>query len=200
MLKANVIGTSLDNIIAGLCMGVSLLIEPVIIVLVFSFFVWSCLKYDISKTIKKYLIMIIIAIGIITPWTIRNYIVHDRLIFIKSSFGYEFWIGNNPHATGTATGISSDYPPLCGPKFDNHTEIECNQMMLYESLKWIKNNPGNFMVLSLKKVFYFWWYPPASILPQDEGDASVKYDVPKKSILDPFSHFPNHWILFFYQE
>ncbi len=31
----------------------------------------------------------------ILPWTVRNYFVLEGLVFIKSNFGLEFWLGNN---------------------------------------------------------------------------------------------------------
>ena len=30
------------------------------------------------------------------PWTIRNYYALDGFFFVKSNFGLEFWLGNNP--------------------------------------------------------------------------------------------------------
>ena len=30
------------------------------------------------------------------PWTIRNYYAIDGLVFVKSNFGMELWLGNNP--------------------------------------------------------------------------------------------------------
>jgi hypothetical protein len=38
---------------------------------------------------------------VITPWTARNLLVHGELVFIKSTFGYAFWQGNNPISRGT---------------------------------------------------------------------------------------------------
>ncbi len=46
---------------------------------------------------------------VLAPWTVRNWSVHGRLIPVKSSFGYVFWQGNNPNATGT------DKLPPSGP-------------------------------------------------------------------------------------
>ncbi len=45
--------------------------------------------------------MAAIAALVITPWVIRNWQVHHRLVFIKSTFGYAFWQGNNPSSWGT---------------------------------------------------------------------------------------------------
>lgn len=47
---------------------------------------------------------VLIAAGLaagITPWTIRNYVVHGKLVLIKDSLPYVFWQGNNPHSQGT---------------------------------------------------------------------------------------------------
>jgi hypothetical protein len=38
---------------------------------------------------------------LIAPWTVRNYMVHGQLVFVKSTFGYAFWQGNNPESCGT---------------------------------------------------------------------------------------------------
>ena len=40
------------------------------------------------------------ALGI-APWIVRNWRVHGEFVFIKSTFGYAFWQGNNPASCGT---------------------------------------------------------------------------------------------------
>jgi hypothetical protein len=41
------------------------------------------------------------AIMVVAPWVWRNYRVHGEFVFIKSTFGYAFWQGNNPMSWGT---------------------------------------------------------------------------------------------------
>jgi hypothetical protein len=41
------------------------------------------------------------AMLVISPWLYRNYRVHGEAVFIKSTFGYAFWQGNNPASWGT---------------------------------------------------------------------------------------------------
>ncbi len=43
----------------------------------------------------------LVAWGVISPWLWRNYRVHGQFVFIKSTFGYAFWQGNNPSSLGT---------------------------------------------------------------------------------------------------
>lgn len=38
---------------------------------------------------------------VIAPWMVRNWRVHGELVFVKSTFGYAFWQGNNPASWGT---------------------------------------------------------------------------------------------------
>ena len=38
---------------------------------------------------------------VIAPWLVRNYRVHGEFVFIKSSFGYALWQGNNSLSHGT---------------------------------------------------------------------------------------------------
>lgn len=40
--------------------------------------------------------VILIFVLALLPWTIRNYYAVDGLVFVKSNFGTEFWLGNNP--------------------------------------------------------------------------------------------------------
>ena len=39
--------------------------------------------------------MLTCVLGIV-PWTARNYAAFGQLVPVKSNFGLEFWLGNNP--------------------------------------------------------------------------------------------------------
>jgi len=96
-------------ILAGLLAGTLLLIEPILAlalpVCAAAFWLaegdgaWR--RRFAWPAIGRVALMAGIAAAIITPWTIRNCLVHGRLMFIKSSFGYAFWQGNNPISWGT---------------------------------------------------------------------------------------------------
>ncbi len=46
-------------------------------------------------------LMAAVAALLIAPWIVRNWRVHREFVFIKSTFGYAFWQGNNPSSWGT---------------------------------------------------------------------------------------------------
>ncbi len=45
--------------------------------------------------------MLAVALAVTIPWTVRNWVVHRELVFIKSTFWYAFWQGNNRASWGT---------------------------------------------------------------------------------------------------
>jgi hypothetical protein len=45
--------------------------------------------------------MAVVAAIVIAPWVARNWQVHGRFVFVKSTFGYAFWQANNPNSWGT---------------------------------------------------------------------------------------------------
>lgn len=46
-------------------------------------------------------VMTFTAIFVVAPWVLRNRAVHGEWVFVKSTFGYAFWQGNNPRSWGT---------------------------------------------------------------------------------------------------
>lgn len=52
------------------------------------------------KRIGLGMVPLVLVIGM-TPWTVRNYQVHGRLVFVKDSLPYVFWQGNNAISQGT---------------------------------------------------------------------------------------------------
>lgn len=46
--------------------------------------------------------VLIFAIGLV-PWTVRNYRVFGKVIVLRSNFGLELWLGNNPNVSDTWT-------------------------------------------------------------------------------------------------
>jgi len=94
--------------LAGCLAGLLLLIEPILALAlpICAAVLW--LKNTDESSLKKQLrplfrvaLMAGVAAAIIAPWIVRNWVVHGRPVFIKSTFGYAFWQGNNPISWGT---------------------------------------------------------------------------------------------------
>ena len=96
-------------ILAGCLAGGLLLIEPILALAlpVCAAAFWmaegspSWMGRFSRAAVGRVAIMTGVTLLLIAPWTVRNWLVHGRPIFIKSTFGYALWQGNNPASFGT---------------------------------------------------------------------------------------------------
>ncbi|GEM_PF-1853523 len=131
-----------------------------------------CLAYPFPdrKSFKgrllKVSIAFIIAIAINVPWTIRNYMVLGKVIYSQSTKWEQFWVGNNLEATGShyrpdGTTVLSHKPPEMQKEIDeSDSEIKDDEIFRKYSLRYVQDNPGDFIKGIFKKGVYFWWFNP----------------------------------------
>jgi hypothetical protein len=93
----------------GAIAGVLLLVEPILaLALPIVALAFCQSERRSSQKARKWLsilgnvaLMASVAAAVIAPWLIRNYRVHGEFVFVKSTFGYAFWQGNNEISWGT---------------------------------------------------------------------------------------------------
>jgi len=89
--------------LAGLLAGLLLLIEP-IMALALPILALAVARGEgrwSYQGLARAAIMAAVCTAAIAPWVWRNARVHGEFVFIKSTFGYAFWQGNNPASWGT---------------------------------------------------------------------------------------------------
>ena len=95
----------------------------------------------------------------ILPWTARNYFVLDGFVFVKSNFGLELWLGNNPQ-------VPSDdvYAPQLHP-MNNFKELlplvfsgEPGYMRARQraALRFMREHPRTWLQLVARRVLDTW--------------------------------------------
>ena len=108
------------GLLAGAASGLAGLLQPILLLLsaaIGAALLAGAVAGRQRRAIVAVGIAALAAMAVLTPWTVRNWQVHGRLVPIRDSFGKEFWMGNNPHATGTgyaeggAIEITYAYPP-----------------------------------------------------------------------------------------
>jgi 4-amino-4-deoxy-L-arabinose transferase-like glycosyltransferase len=111
----------------------------------------------------------LVTLLVLTPWTIRNYRVHGRLLAVKDNFGKEFWMGNNPHATGTSFAeggeveITIQYPPKALSLAGKVPEIQIMDAFEAEALDYVRSDRVAFVERTAQKALWFWTYAPPSV-------------------------------------
>ena len=94
----------------GLLGGLLLLVEPILSLTLPVLALWDYLIERRLRNSSHWIVFPAVArVGLfagvtllaIAPWLWRNHRVHGELVFIKSTFGYAFWQGNNAASWGT---------------------------------------------------------------------------------------------------
>ena len=106
----------------------------------------------------------LLAAVIIAPWTIRNSLIHHRFVFLISTESEDFWLGNNPNATGH-TLIDAENTVFSTLPNEERLDLyrQPNEMAQADwfsrrSRAFVKAHPGEFLRLWAVKFFHFWWY------------------------------------------
>ena len=124
---------------------------------------------------------VLVAAAILTPWTVRNYLVFDKFIPLRGNFGLALAIGHNPMADGSTFITSIDdpnNPTMAMHPFTSWEERqrlsamgEANYMAArgQEAIDWIRANPGRTFELTLQRTRLFWLSPPELWAPSSPG-------------------------------
>jgi hypothetical protein len=175
---------SWPHIFVGIGTGVAGLFQPVLLGifggLSASLLIFSFCRRETSAGIRI-LLMGGLTLLVLLPWTVRNYRVHHRLLVIKDSFGKEFWMGNNPHATGTGYALGGEedialvYPPKVWSHAGTYTEIEMMDALQKEGMDYIKAEPRRFVKRTLQKILWFWTLTPSDRVRSHGGGEALVF-------------------------
>ena len=94
---------------------------------------------------------------VLSPWLVRNYKVFGRFVFIRDDFGLQFRLGNNKMSDGM---LFASFQPNLNPsefeKFQRMGELSYEAYCRRLAFEWIREHPGRFAIISMKRFFYYW--------------------------------------------
>ena len=149
----------------GIFMGLAAITRPTILSWVVPLLLLIIIyKNQVLQWYKQILFFFIALILIIAPITIRNLIIADDPVLISSQGGINFYIGNNPDADG----VSAVMPEPMGFNWQisqiSHIAVtetgrelssgEISSFWFGKGMKWITENPKDFINLYLKKLYF----------------------------------------------
>lgn len=103
-------------------------------------------------------LIVALSVAVATPWVLRNMRVLGAPV-LNTNGGFNFYIGNNPAATGLFVSIA-DTP--VGDRWEalrSEGEVLASDTLKAEAMQWIRSDPGRFVALTVKKALYFWMPP-----------------------------------------
>ena len=157
-----------DAFLVGLFIGLAflsrtsaLIFVPIAVLLV------MFLKASAKSRVKLILCVLLVSLSMVAAWTVRNYVVLQKVIVTRSSPGWLLWLGNNPNHTGSAmyTKDKAVISTLDEEEYDklrDMDELAQNDFFTTRAVEFIKKDPAGFFTRGIKRVYYFWWFSPQS--------------------------------------
>ena len=158
LMKAWEDGKIKNYVTSGIFLGFSTLCRPV--TLLFPFFLLIGLLLFFRKRLQNLIFVLIFSltmVGVILPWTIRNYVVFREFIPIGTGGGFNLWVGSYLPWNG-----DYHYQDLSAKEnlVKGLSQIDADRKFLFEGIRNIRNNPGAYSLLCLKKIGRFWLQIP----------------------------------------
>lgn len=140
---------SLNILIAGISLGLACLFQPGCLPFVafFIFYEIVCGTSGLKSAGRLFVLILFMCIAI-SPWSYRNYQVLNEFVPISSNGGYNLYRANNPLATGGYTDRGE-------VDLSHLDELEQSKQGKELALKWIKEEPLDFFMLTLTKQYLF---------------------------------------------
>jgi 4-amino-4-deoxy-L-arabinose transferase-like glycosyltransferase len=149
------------TMLSGILLGVAALARPVGVYFVPFFAAALWVAFPHRQAARAVLLFTAGTAIAVVPWTVRNYLVHDRLLLIASNGGSTFWGSNNsviahdPRLRGEwiSTRIlrGRDSPIDRVPN-----EVDRDRLEFEEGKRWVKSHFGEATTLLWWKTFKLW--------------------------------------------
>lgn len=154
LLKMETTPNFLNKMFSGITLGLATLTRPFVIIFPGFIFSWLFLKYrSFKQTMGIFSLFFLFFILILSPWTIRNYIIYRSFAPVTIHAGATFWASNNPLAKGEWVRIER---LKWNPRYNNLSPVEKDRAFFKEGLNFLKKQTflENIRLVFLK----IWWF------------------------------------------
>jgi hypothetical protein len=138
--------TTFHFLVAGLFLGLTALTRSVILPFAGLAILWA---WFILKQRRGAILIAMAFILTISPWVIRNSLLHHKLAGIETSMGYNLYLGYHPKGNGSFVfGPSLDLLPILD-------DAERDKVGTQQAIEFIKARPGRFIPLAANRLGFF---------------------------------------------
>jgi 4-amino-4-deoxy-L-arabinose transferase-like glycosyltransferase len=146
LLKAGEDGKFRWYFFSGVLIGLSALTRSVIFPFSAVAALWVWITF---RNWKAAAVLFLTAVLVCLPWITRNSLLHNRLVGIESSMGYNLYVGYHPSSTGTFQyGISLDLIPMLDDGLRD-------QIGTAKAIEFIRNDPTRVVTLAVMRARHF---------------------------------------------
>ena len=145
----------------GLSLGLASLLRQTVLLFVPFLLFWLFLELK-NRGIRwwYYLLPVGVILLMITPWTVRNYLVYRQFLLLNSNAGYALYASNNPVL---ATNWDNDKVVVPVPaELKGQNEAELDRALTQKGLEFIFADPKRYLLLNLDKTMEYFRFWPTS--------------------------------------
>jgi 4-amino-4-deoxy-L-arabinose transferase-like glycosyltransferase len=147
-------------LLGAICSVLAILTRPVfdpfapLLIVAFCLYVFRRPAWQTARELGVYAA---VYVCLMAPWWLQNWQVYGHFVRLVPMSAAVLYIGNNPmNKTGAQTvGVDFDLEKLRGPEVD-HDPIAANARLFDEAVTFIRENPGRFLWLAVKKAAIIW--------------------------------------------
>ena len=147
------------GIVYGLLWGLIALTNTALVLLLPFMLAWICYPAG-WKAVKPVALCLLTIVLSVAPWTIRNYRVFGRFVFIRDNLPLELHEANNESSDGLWT--RREHPgndSVAMKRFQELGEIRYMDETKREFWDFVRSHPQQFGWFTIQRVFYFWAAP-----------------------------------------
>ncbi|MCP4421387.1 MAG: glycosyltransferase family 39 protein [Chloroflexi bacterium] len=155
-----------DWILLGVALGTAVLLRQLFLLFIPFLLLW--LWWAKRPKLRYLVLQVGIVLGMMLPFTIRNYYAFDKIVPLNTNSGYAFFWGNHP-IYGTKfvpilTPEMGTYQSLIPQELlDIHlNEAELDSALLGRGLDFVFDDPGRYVLLSLSRIPTYFNFLPSS--------------------------------------
>lgn len=143
---------------AGLASGVLILTQPLVAPCIFAWTVLLALRHRW----KQLVIAVVMCLGVMLPWSIRNAWVFHRFVPTKSPLWMNCYVGYMPESHGKD---EFDIIPASTKAWIHQTERMIDNLKMEAHYKAIflgavRQNPLLYVRKTIRQAWIYWWIPP----------------------------------------
>lgn len=160
----------------GALFGAACLSKSLYMVFLPVIFAWAASRWGARGRLGLVAVFLAVAFLVIAPWTVRNWLTLGEPVLISSNGGWNLYIGANPHASGStyAQGgvpMPETVPEALREQLRTLDDVGKDALFRERALRWIAENPGQYLALIPAKLRALWWFDPYT--PTSFGAARV---------------------------
>ena len=159
MYRAEATGSARDWAVWGALWGLGALTSPALLAMLPFLLGWIALRERRvgGNWLKKSTLCVLVLFAMVTPWTLRNYIVFHRFIPMRDNFWLEVHVGNNGRTMEPCPDKS--HPSNSAEERDQFYrlgEIRYMNAKKVQAQQFIAEHPRFFAQLTLRRIFFVW--------------------------------------------